>query len=96
MDDSISPDTASDSLTYEAELPVAVDSLSIGGQDPDVGDPVSFKVGGSVTRVVNETAYVRIETINDAPVKAPIVEPNDGVLEEDRLRQLSQTVDSGM
>jgi hypothetical protein len=95
MDDSISPDTASDSLSYGAELPVPIDRLSIGGADPDVGDPVTFKVGGAVTRVVNETVYVRLETINDAPIEAPVVEPDPAVSEEERLRQLSQTVDRG-
>ncbi len=95
MDDSISPDSASDTLKHNAELPVPVDTLSIGGQDPDVGDPVTFKVGGSITRVVNETAYVRIETVNDLEMRNPIVEPSDGVAESDRLRSLSETLDMG-
>ena len=93
MDDSVSPDQASDTLSHSAELPVPVDTLAIGDAEPEIGDPVTFRVSGSVTRRVNQTAYVRIETVNDIPLKAPIVEPNDGVDEGDRLRQLSQMVD---
>ena len=93
MDDSISPDQANDTLTHDAELPVPVDTLTIGDAQPEIGDPVTFRVSGSVTRRVNQTAYVRIDTVNDVPLKAPIVEPSDGVDEESRLRQLSQSLD---
>ena len=69
-----------------------VDTLSVDGIAPDVGDPVTFKVSGSVTRVVNGVAYVKAETDNDQPMPGPIVEPQDGSSEMDRLERLSREV----
>ena len=93
MDDSISPSSATDTLKQSAELPVPVDTLAIGEEQPEVGDPVSFRVSGSVKSVVNGVAQVTIELINDMPMKAPIVEPNPAVDEETRLRRLAETID---
>lgn len=92
MDDSISSDTG----TIEAnpgniELPIPIDTLTMGGVAPDVGDPVKIKASCVIVRTTNGIAWGRIETINDLPVEAPIIEPDSLESEGERLRNLSQT-----
>ena len=92
MDDSVSPDSESSEVaSSNTELPVSIATLEIGGVAPDKGDPVSLSVDGTVTRIVNGVAYVRVETVNDQPLPAAIIEP-DGEDEMDRLERMSREV----
>ena len=90
-DDSISSSGSSDVASSNTELPMPVATLSVDGIAPDMGDPVTFKVSGSVTRVVNGVAYVKAETVNDQPMPGPVIEP-DGSSEMDRLERLSREI----
>lgn len=92
MDDTISPSAESDVQTDNVELPVNIDTLTIDGTEPAIGDQVKVVVKGSVTRVVNKVAYVKPETLNDQPMEASILEPDPMESEQNRLRNLSQTV----
>ena len=95
MDDSISPGVASsDVASGLTEIPVPVDTLTIGGVDPDKGDPVTVKVDGDVTRIINGVAYVRVKRVNDQPLPGPVVEPTAGGEDEmDRLERLSHQIE---
>ena len=95
MDSALSPNNESDSRDSQAELPVDIDSITIDGTQPEVGDSVDLKVTGSITRLVNGTAYVRPETVNDQPMPEQPLVPNDGLSEMDRLEQLSNQHASG-
>lgn len=96
MDATIMPDagSASDTMTENVELPVDLDSLSVDGTVPEVGDSVNLKVSGSVTRVVNKMAYVKPDSINDQPMPATPLETDPDVDEESRLRDLSSQTGS--
>lgn len=90
-DDSISPGSDNDALSQNVELPVNIDTLHVGGIAPDVGDLVKVTVKGTVTRTANETAWIKVETINDQPFTAPAVDPDPLVSEGERLEQLSRS-----
>lgn len=90
MDDSISP-PESDKVSANVELPIPIDTLSIGGIAPDVGDSVKIKATCVIVRTANDIAYARLESINDQPVEAPVVEPDPLVSEGERLENLSRS-----
>jgi hypothetical protein len=92
MDDTINPGAGSDTNAANVEIPVNVDTLTIDGTTPAVGDMVKLAIRGPVTRVVNAIAYVKPETVNDQPMPAPALEPDPMEGEGERLRQLSQSV----
>jgi hypothetical protein len=92
MDDTISPSAESDVQTDNVEIPVNVDTLTIDGTEPALGDQVKVVIKGPVTRVVNKVAYVKPETVNDQPMEVSVLDPNPMESEKDRLRGLSQTV----
>lgn len=94
MDAAIEPAQEEDQQTTEAEIPVSVDSLAIGDTAPEVGDHVTIKVEGSVTRIVNGQAYVRPDTVNDQPLEKPMIKPDPMQAEGDRLRKMSMMSDS--
>lgn len=59
------------------ELPVKMDTLSIDGSDPEVGDDVEVKVKGRVSRIRDDCCYVEIQTANDEPIENPAKQPED-------------------
>lgn len=64
-------DTSLDSGPTESDsddLPVAVATLELEGVRPKVGDHVDIKVGGTIRKLVDETAFVTPETVNDQPL----------------------------
>jgi len=71
------------------DLPVAIGTLEIDGLRPKVGDPVDLKVSGSITKIVDETAFVKPDTVNDQPM-APKVQATD----EQNLRAQAQALDA--
>ena len=92
-DSSVNPPDSTDEMSSATEFPVPIETLAIDGTRPQIGDNVDFKVSGTVTRMVNDVAYVKPSTVNDQPLPAPVIEPDDSMQSEgDRLRQLSQTV----
>ncbi len=77
MDDTITddePDSDSDDLAVE------IGTLEIDGVRPAVGDTVSLKVKGSISKIVNDTAWVTPETVNDLPIPAGTPEASDDEL----------------
>jgi hypothetical protein len=53
------------------ELPVKIDTLMVGGERPSVGDDVEVKVSGTVSRIIDDCCYVKLETANDEPIETP-------------------------
>jgi hypothetical protein len=70
------------------DLPVSVATLEIDGLRPSVGDPVDLKVSGSITKIVDETAFVRPDTINDQPMP-----PKVQATEDQEMRAAAQKMD---
>lgn len=66
MDSSI--DQAEPEGDASSDLPVSVDTLAIDGTRPKVGDTVDLKVSGTISKLVDETAFVTPMTINDQPM----------------------------
>lgn len=95
IDTSISPDPETgDRMTGNVELPVNVETITIDGIQPAVGDHVEVKVDGTVTRVVNSMAYVRPEMVNDQPMPSTPLQPDANENEMDRLDRLSRMSDA--
>jgi hypothetical protein len=66
-DPAISPDETTDESS-DGLIPVNVDTLAIDRVAPQVGDPVSFTIDGTVEQVVNGVASVRPERVNGEPI----------------------------
>lgn len=65
MDSSIDPGTPE---ADSDDLAVSVGTLEIEGVRPKVGDTVELKVSGTIRKLVDETAFVSPQTINDQPM----------------------------
>ena len=50
------------------DLPVPIESLAVDGTRPQVGDHVEVKVGGTISKIVNDNAWVTPATVNDQPI----------------------------
>lgn len=83
MDSTI--DAGPESATDTNELPVLIDTLTVAGTRPQVGDSVDVKVTGKILKIVNDMAIVKPETANDQPI--PQQPPVD---EMDQLAQAAQ------
>lgn len=94
MDSSINSDTGTDSSGSSggSQICAPLDAFSIGGTPPAVGDEVSFKVKGTVSRVDGGNAYVTPQDVNGSPVMQDSM--NSGEPDEDDLRQNAQNVDT--
>ena len=55
-------------ISDQTELPVKLDSLEVGGTRPQVNDSVDVTVTGTVTSIVDDCAYVKIDAINDTDI----------------------------
>ena len=76
-----------------SELQAKVDSLSIDGTAPSVGDTVELKVSGEVTKVLNGTAFVKPTMVNDMPVEDN--EPDEPDTDMDDPRAMASMADQG-
>jgi|ERR1041385_227189 hypothetical protein len=76
------------------ELPVKIDTLSLDGTQPEVGDSVEVTVKGKVTRIRDDCAYVSIETANNEPIENPPSQPEDKMT-EDALMAMADKADQG-
>jgi len=66
------PDDDSDEpIQIGDELPVKLDTLIVGGERPNVDDQVEVTVGGVISRIIDDCAYVKLETANDNPIETP-------------------------
>lgn len=74
------------------DLQVKVDTLSIDGTNPEVGDQVEVKVKGSVTKVLNGTAFVKPEMVNDMPVEDNM--PDEAETPADNLGSMAANADA--
>jgi hypothetical protein len=63
------PDNGKNVIQTGYELPVQLDTLEIGGERPEVGDDAEAKVKGRITRIVDDCAYISVETANDNPIE---------------------------
>ncbi len=88
-------DQAGDNVEMGDELPVKIDTLSLGGTDPEVGDEVEVKVKGKVTRIRDDCAYVALETANDMPIENPAAQPEDKMSEDDMMGMAATADASG-
>ncbi len=92
MDDPAGGDQAGDNVEMGDELPVKLDTLSLGGTQPEIGDDVEVKVKGKVTRIRDDCAYVALETANDEPIENPAAQPEDQ--SADDLMSMSANADA--
>ena len=95
MDAAIAPPAPSDTRTGDIELPVHIDDLAIDGTPPSVGDIVDIKMGGTVTRVVNDIAWVQPTDLNNKPIPDVPLERNDEMSELDRTYNMSMQTKGG-
>jgi hypothetical protein len=70
------------------DLPVSVTTLELDGVRPKVGDKVDMKVSGTIRKLVDETAFVKVSTVNDQPLP-----PKLQSTEEEDLMAAAQQVD---
>lgn len=87
QDSSLDPGT---DTTDDSDLAVDIDTLSIDGIRPKAGDSVDLKVKGSITKLVDNTAFVKPKTINDQPI--PSTPPQ--VSDEQELMAGAQAYDA--
>lgn len=87
-------DQAGDNVEQGDELPVKIDTLSLGGTQPEVGDEVEVKCKGKVTRIRDDCAYVALDTANGEPIENPPSQPEDGS-EGDMMDMASQADAAG-
>ena len=52
----------------ESDLPVDITTLEVSGTRPSVGDKVDIQVSGTVSKIVNATAFVTPTQVNGAPL----------------------------
>jgi hypothetical protein len=71
------------------ELPVKLDTMMVGGERPEVDDHVEVTVAGRISRIIDDCAYVTLETANDQTIETP--KGDQG--EEDDLSALTQQMD---
>jgi hypothetical protein len=62
---------SSNQISSGDELPVKIDTLSVDGQRPEIGDHVEVKVEGTVKSIQDDCAYVTLEKANDQPIENP-------------------------
>jgi hypothetical protein len=85
------PEGASDEpIQIGDELPVKLDTLEVGGERPEVDDHVEVTVGGRITRIIDDCAYVSVETANNEQIEKPKGDQE----EENALGALGQQMDA--
>lgn len=89
MDNSLDPNPG-DSDT-SGDIAVQIDTLTLDGTQPKVGDHVDLKVTGTVTQIKNSTAFVNPETVNDQPMPADQKDQPD---EKQALMAMAGTADA--
>lgn len=90
MDDtSISPLPGEGGESGE-EIPAMLESLAVDGTRPAVGDQVELKVSGTVKKIVNDTAYITPESVNDTKMDDIPTEESD---EQPDLRSMAEAAD---
>src|SRR5476649_1816218 len=79
----------------QGDLPVTLDTLSIDGTPPAQGDQVDVKVTGTISKVVNGTAWIKPAMVNGQPMPP---DKADAKVTDDQLMQAAQKHDmaSGM
>jgi hypothetical protein len=77
------PESGSDVIGLDDEIPVHLDSLEADGVRPRVGDTVTLRVEGTVKRIENDCAYVAPDAINDTDLAEILAE--HGEQDEDSL-----------
>lgn len=63
------------------ELPVKLDTMMVGGERPEVDDQVEVTVGGRISRIVDDCAYVKVETANNEEIETKPAEQEEGDLD---------------
>ena len=66
MDSSITADD--DASPDSDDIQVPLDTLKMEGTEPSKGDHVEITVGGKITQIVNDVAFVTPETVNGQPI----------------------------
>ena len=87
------PESGSDVIGADAEIPVHLDSLEADGVRPRVGDTVTLRVEGTVHRIENDCAYVVPEAINDTDL-AEILAEHAPADEDSLMAKLTSAADA--
>jgi len=69
------------------ELPVQLDTLMVGGERPNVGDQVDVKVSGTISRIIDDCAYVSVAQANDNDIETPAGDEQDRAM-ADQAREM--------
>jgi len=69
------------------ELPVKLDTLMVGGERPNVGDQVDVKVSGTISRIIDDCAYVSVDQANDNDIEKPVGD-NEGQAIANQAREM--------
>ena len=64
-------DDADEPIQQGDELPVKLDTLMVGGERPNVGDQVDVRVTGTISRIIDDCAYVSVEQANNDDIETP-------------------------
>jgi hypothetical protein len=92
MDDSIDDvesveesSVSGETVKVGSELPVPIDTLLLDGIRPEMGDRVTVEVEGTISKIRDDCAYVKLENANDQPIKSPATHPEDEMTESGLL-----------
>lgn len=88
-----SPSTSNETIRPGSDLPVKLDTLLVDGIRPDKGDSVEVTVKGTVSKIVDDCAYVSLETANDEPIEDKSSEMKEQ--SEDDLMSMAEKADMG-
>jgi hypothetical protein len=86
------PESGSDVIGPDQEIPVHLDSLEADGVRPRTGDTVTLRVEGTVKRIEDECAYVVPELINDTDLAEILAEHSDDG-DDGLMRKLTSQAD---
>ena len=79
----------------DKDLHVSVATLEIDGVRPAVGDHVDVKVGGTIRKLVDDTAFVTPETINDQPMPQDQSTSDEDLMAQARTRLKQEIIRLG-
>jgi hypothetical protein len=88
------PDSGSDVIELDDEIPVKIETLEADGVRPSVGDTVTLRVEGSVKRIEDDCVYVIPEKINDTDL-AEILAENTNQDEDMLMERMTRQADMG-
>lgn len=88
------PESGSDVIGPDDEIPVRIESLEADGVRPSMGDTVTLRVEGTVKSIKDDCVYVTPEKINDSDLSEILAEQG-GQDEDAMMERLTRQADAG-